>query len=123
MNKHFLKTTLALTIGFSSLGILPATSQPITVEAATSNAQKNDQAVAAKAEQLIQTGKSLIGKSTYSNTEYKPTYPYKFSCASFLMYIFEKNGVDLATYNEDYMIQQGTPVARNKLQKGDLAIL
>lgn len=120
MNKHLLKTTLALTIGFSSLGILPATSQPIAVEAATINAQNNDLAVAAKADQLIRTGKSLIGKATYSNTEYKPTYPYKFSCASFLMYIFEKNGVDLATYNEDYMIQQGTYVPRSELQKGDL---
>ena len=74
----------------------------------------------AKADQLIQTAKSLIGKATYSNTEYKPTAPYKFSCATFLMYIFEKNGVDLATYNEDYMMQQGTYVARNQLQKGDL---
>ena len=36
------------------------------------------------------------------------------------MYIFEENGVDLATYNEDYMMQQGTYVARNQLQKGDL---
>ena len=36
------------------------------------------------------------------------------------MYIFEKNGVDLGTYNENYMIQQGTYVARNQLQKGDL---
>ena len=120
MNKHLLKTTLALTIGFSTLGMSPATFQPITVEAAITNAQNNDQAVAAKAEQLIKTGKSLIGKSTYSNTEYKPTYPYKFSCATFIMYIFEKNGVDLATYNENYMIQQGKPVARNQLQKGDL---
>ncbi|KOS68738.1 peptidoglycan hydrolase [Lysinibacillus contaminans] len=120
MNKQLLKTTLALTIGFSTLGMTQATFQPITVEAATTNVQNNDQAVAAKAEQLIQTGKSLIGKATYSNTEYKPTYPYKFSCASFLMYIFEKNGVDLATYNENYMIQQGTAVAKNQLQKGDL---
>lgn len=120
MYKHILKTTLALTIGFSSLGMLQTTIQPITVEAATTNAQNNQQAVEAKAEQLIQSGKDLIGKATYSNTEYKPTYPFKFSCASFLMYIFEKNGVDLATYNENYMIQQGTPVARNQLQKGDL---
>ncbi|EON70797.1 C40 family peptidase [Lysinibacillus sphaericus] len=120
MKKQFLTTTLALTLGFSSLGMVPATMHPIEVEAATTNAQKNAQAVATKADQLIQTGKSLIGKATYSNTEYKPTYPYKFSCASFLMYIFEKNGVDLGTYNENYMIQQGTYVARNQLQKGDL---
>ena len=120
MYKHLLKTTLALTVGFSALGLSQETFEPVTVEAATTNVQNNDQAVAAKAEQLIQTAKSLIGKATYSNTEYKPTYPYKFSCASFLMYIFEKNGVDLATYNENYMIQQGTAVARNELQKGDL---
>ena len=120
MNKHLFKATLALTISLGALGLSFVTVQPITIEAATTNTQNNDQAVAAKAEQLIQTAKSLIGKATYSNTEYKPTYPYKFSCASFIMYIFEKNGVDLATYNEDYMIQQGTAVARNQLQKGDL---
>ncbi|MGE7915013.1 C40 family peptidase [Lysinibacillus xylanilyticus] len=120
MNKRFLTTTLALTIGFSTVGMIQPTVHPIEVEAATTNAQNNAQAVSAKADQLIQTGKSLIGKATYSNTVYKPTYPYKFSCASFLMYIFEQNGVDLGTYNENYMIQQGTYVARNQLQKGDL---
>ncbi|MGE7674346.1 C40 family peptidase [Lysinibacillus sp. NPDC094403] len=120
MNKRFLTTTLALTIGFSTLGMVESTVHPIEVEAATTNAQNNTQAVAAKADQLIQTGKSLIGKATYSTAEYKATYPYKFSCASFIMYIFEKNGVDLGTYNEDYMIQQGTSVNRNQLQKGDL---
>ncbi|MGY3188015.1 C40 family peptidase [Lysinibacillus sp. TE18511] len=120
MNKRFLTTTLALTIGFSTVGMVQPTVHPIEVEAATTNAQNNAQAVSLKADQLIQTGKSLIGKATYSNTVYKPTYPYKFSCASFLMYIFEQNGVDLGTYNENYMIQQGTYVARNQLQKGDL---
>ncbi|MEY9971447.1 cell wall-associated NlpC family hydrolase [Lysinibacillus sp. RC46] len=120
MNKRFLSTTLALTIGFSTVGMVQPTVQPIEVEAATTNALNNSQAVNTKADQLIQAGKSLIGKATYSNTEYKATYPYKFSCASFIMYIFEKNGVDLATYNEDYMIQQGTAVNRNQLQKGDL---
>ncbi|MFJ3388061.1 C40 family peptidase [Lysinibacillus sp. NPDC086135] len=121
MNKRFLTTTLALTIGFSTVGMVQPTVQPIEVEAATTtNALNNSQAVNAKADQLIQTGKSLIGKATYSNSVYKATYPYKFSCASFIMYIFEKNGVDLATYNEDYMLQQGTSVNRNQLQKGDL---
>ncbi|MCY9546373.1 C40 family peptidase [Lysinibacillus xylanilyticus] len=117
MNKRFLTTTLALTIGFSAVGMVQPTVQPIEVEAAALN---NTQAVNAKADQLIQTGKSLIGKATYSNSVYKATYPYKFSCASFIMYIFEKNGVDIGTYNEDYMLQQGTAVSRNQLQKGDL---
>ncbi|MFC5603343.1 C40 family peptidase [Sporosarcina koreensis] len=103
----------------SSIAI-PSYSQTQTVSAATITSQASQQAVAAKAEQLIQTAKSLIGKSTYSTAVYKPTYPYKFSCATFIMYVFEKNGVDLATYNEDFMIQQGTPVAKGQWQKGDL---
>ncbi len=120
MNKRFISTTLSVVIGFSALGVVPDTIHPIKASAATTNTQNNQQAVEAKADQLIQTAKSLIGKATYSNTEYKPTYPYKFSCATFLMYIFEQNGVDLATYNEDYMMKQGTPVAKDQVQKGDL---
>lgn len=116
--KKRLLTTMALAIGFSSFTAMPAVIDPTPVHAA--NAYNNDQAVAIKANQLINTAKSLIGKATYSNTVYKPTAPYKFSCATFLMYVFEKNGVDLATYNENYMMQQGTYVPRSQLQKGDL---
>ncbi|MFE8699259.1 C40 family peptidase [Cytobacillus sp. FJAT-54145] len=76
--------------------------------------------VEAKADELINLGKELIRKATYSKEIYKPTYPYKFSCATFLMYIFEKCGVDLATYNENYMMLQGVYVPRSELQKGDL---
>ncbi|MBS4171670.1 NlpC/P60 family protein [Bacillus sp. FJAT-49736] len=118
MKKHLVSTALAVTLGLGTI-IVPSL-QEGKVSAATINPQNNQSAVEAKADQLIDTAKSLIGKATYSNTEYKPTAPYKFSCASFIMYIFEKNGVDLATYNEDYMVQQGTYVARNELQKGDL---
>lgn len=120
MNKRFTATTLSIVIGFSALGVVPATIHPTEASAATINTMNNQQAVETKANQLIQTAKSLIGKATYSNTVYKATYPYKFSCATFLMYIFEKNGVDLGTYNEDYMMKQGTYVAKSQLQKGDL---
>ena len=120
MKKKFLTTTLVFTLGFSAISAIPAAVQPINVSAATTNSYNNQQAVETKANQLIQTAKSLIGKATYSNTVYKPTYPYKFSCATFLMYIFEQNGVDIGTYNEDYMMKQGTYVARDQLQKGDL---
>ncbi|MFF2755536.1 C40 family peptidase [Psychrobacillus sp. NPDC058041] len=120
MKKRFVATTLSVVIGFSTLGITPAAIHPIKASAATINTQNNQQAVETKANQLIQTAKSLIGKATYSNTEIKSTYPYKFSCASFMMYIFEKNGVDLGTHNEDYMVQQGSYVPRDQLQKGDL---
>ncbi|MFE8699260.1 C40 family peptidase [Cytobacillus sp. FJAT-54145] len=117
MKKRIVTTTLALALTFSSVG-MPS---PINeVSAATTNVYNNQAAVEAKADELIQLGKSLIGKATYSNTEYKATYPYKFSCATFLMYIFEKSGVDIATYNENYMMQQGTYVAKSQLQKGDL---
>ncbi|MEO4054646.1 NlpC/P60 family protein [Solibacillus sp. CAU 1738] len=120
MKKQLFTTTLALAIGCSSFSMIPAAVQPIEVSAATTNVYNNQQAVNQMADKIIATGKSLIGKATYSNTEYKPTAPYKFSCASFLMYIFEKNGVDLGTYNENYMMEQGTAVSRNNLQKGDL---
>ncbi|WP_342511559.1 NlpC/P60 family protein [Sporosarcina sp. FSL K6-1522] len=117
MKKRLVTATLIIGISLGTVGV--PSLNPVHVSAATVT-QNNQSAVEAKADQLIQTAKSLIGKATYSNTEYKPTAPYKFSCATFLMYIFEKNGVDLATYNEDYMMQQGTYVARNQLQKGDL---
>ena len=117
MKKRLLTTTLALTIGFSSVSAMPILP---TYEVSAATTYGNEQAVAAKANQLINTAKGLIGKATYSNTVYQPTAPYKFSCATFIMYIFEKNGVDLATYNEDSMIQQGVAVSRSNLQKGDL---
>ncbi|ETI65897.1 C40 family peptidase [Neobacillus vireti] len=120
MKKYLITTTLAVSIGFSSFFAAPIAINPIKVSAATVNPQNNQQAVEAKANQLIQTGKSLIGKATYSTAEYKTTYPYKFSCATFIDYIFKQNGVDLATYNEDYMVQQGSYVPRSQLQKGDL---
>lgn len=118
--KHKLFSAALLTCVTVSSVAVPSFSQPEVVSAATVTSQASQQAVAAKADQLIQTAKSLIGKSTYSTEVYKPTYPYKFSCATFLMYIFEKNGVDLATYNEDFMMQQGTSVAKGQWQKGDL---
>ncbi|MEC1177454.1 NlpC/P60 family protein [Metasolibacillus meyeri] len=115
MKKTIFTAALALTVSCSSIPVLPAALQTPEVAAAASQ-----QAVNQKADQIIATGKSLIGKATYSNTQYKPTAPYRFSCATFLMYIFEQNGVDLGTYNEDYMLKQGKAVARNQLQKGDL---
>ncbi|MCG7345205.1 NlpC/P60 family protein [Sporosarcina sp. ACRSL] len=119
MKRKILSAALITCVSVSSLAV-PTFDQTQTVSAATVSSLASQQAVEAKADQLIQTAKSLIGKSTYSTAEYKPTYPYKFSCATFLMYIFEKHGVDLATYNENFMMQQGTPVAKGKWQKGDL---
>lgn len=118
MKRKFLSAALITCLSLSSIAI-PAIGPVHSVSAATAT-QSNSQTVNAKADELIRIAKSLIGKSTYSTAEYKPTYPYKFSCATFLMYVFEKGGVDLATYNEDYMLKQGKYVAKSQLQKGDL---
>jgi cell wall-associated NlpC family hydrolase len=72
------------------------------------------------ANQIVNIGAGLIGQATYSTVEYKTTYPYKFSCATFVDYVYKQAGVDLATYNEDYMLKLGEPVSRDQLQKGDL---
>ncbi|MCG3088764.1 C40 family peptidase [Sporosarcina cyprini] len=118
MNKKIISAALAATVTLSTLAIPAVNPEPVA--AATLASQPTTAAVNAKADQLISTAKSLIGKASYSNTQYKDTYPYKFSCASFLMYVFEKNGVDLGTYNEDYMMKQGTYVAKGQWKKGDL---
>lgn len=120
MRKRLMTTTLAMTIGLSTIGAIPQIAEPLEVSAATVSPHIYERAAEVKANQLILTARSLIGKATYSTATYKPTAPYQFSCATFLMYIFEKHGVDLGTYNEDYMMQQGTPVSRNQLKKGDL---
>ncbi|MCR2821956.1 C40 family peptidase [Lederbergia panacisoli] len=118
MKKVLISTTLTLTLGLSSIAV--PTIQPNTVSAATVNPYNNQAAVNAKANQLINIAKGLIGKATYSQEEYKTTYPYKFACASFIDFVFKQGGVDLATYNEDYMVKQGYYVPRSELQKGDL---
>jgi cell wall-associated NlpC family hydrolase len=86
------------------------------------NPYNNQLAVNAKADKIIQTAKYFIGRATYakSSSEVSTKYPYKFRCASFINYIFKYNGVDLATSDENNMIQQGYYVPRNQLQKGDL---
>lgn len=140
MNKRLVTTTLALTLGFSSLGAIPGLAEvkqnpsavasvslgaassiinPIKASAATTNIYNNQKAVDAKADEIIRFGKSLIGKATYGSN-YSYTYPYQFKCASFIDFIFQSKGVHLGSRDEDYMIKQGTYVPRNQLQKGDL---
>lgn len=117
MKKQIMTTALASMVAFSGVAVT-SFEQP-QVHAATVS-QNNQAAVEAKANELIKTAKGLMGKATYSTAVYKKTAPYQFSCATFLNFIFEKHGVDLATYNENYMMQQGTAVSKANLQKGDL---
>ena len=58
MNKRFLSTTLALTIGFSSFGMVQTAIQPIQVEVRDNKCSEQRTGGRRKADQLIQTGKS-----------------------------------------------------------------
>ncbi|HHY72429.1 MAG TPA: peptidoglycan hydrolase [Bacillus bacterium] len=117
MNKRLVTTTLAFTIGLSTFATAPIMMDPVTVSAATTT-QQSQKVVEKKADDIISLAKSLIGKATYASEYNYETL--QFRCASFIAFIFESNGIDLGNRDEDYMVQQGTYVARNQLQKGDL---
>ncbi|HHY72433.1 MAG TPA: C40 family peptidase [Bacillus bacterium] len=117
MRKGFVTTTLAFTIGLSTFATAPTMMNPVTVSAATTT-QQSQKVVEKKADEIISFAKSLIGKAKYASSyNYEK---YEFRCASFMAYIFESKGIDLGSRDEAYMVQQGTYVARNQLQKGDL---
>jgi cell wall-associated NlpC family hydrolase len=115
LKKLILVLVGVLFMSSSSLSILPEVNK---VQAAPIIGP--NQTAEQVADAIIKYGTSLIGQATYSRTEYKKTYPYKFSCATFIDFIFKQNGVDLATYNEDYMLRLGVPVSKDQMQKGDL---
>lgn len=120
MKKTIITTATAVILTFTSVGV--PVFQSYEAYAATTeitNPYNNQTAVEAKADELINFAKGLIGKATYSHDTSK-TYPYRLACGSFIGFVFEQNGVDLATTNEDYMIKQGYEVTRDQLQKGDL---
>lgn len=121
MKKKLIISTFVLVIMFSIIG-QAFTTNIEKVNAATTeivNPYNNQLAVNSKADAIIATAKSLIGKATYGEP-ISTTYPYKFRCASFMNFIFAQNGADLATSDENNMIQQGYSVRRDQLQKGDL---
>ncbi|WP_051348658.1 C40 family peptidase [Peribacillus kribbensis] len=123
MKKRMIKTAVATTILFSAFSFeVPTLQATHKAEAATliPNPYNNQTAVNAKAQAIINTAKSLIGKATYSNTVYKKTYPYEFSCASYINFIFGQNGINLSTYDESNYAQMGYYVPKNQLQPGDL---
>ncbi len=125
MKKRLIIKSIILMLVFNIIGMSTFTMNIEKADAATTttvNPYNNQLAVDAKANRVIQTAKYFIGRATYatSSVAVSKTYPYKFRCASFMNFIFEYNGVDLATSDENNMIQQGYPVSRDQLQKGDL---
>lgn len=122
MKKKLITTTTALLLTFSGLSLPTISMNTHKVAAATTqiaNPYNNQTAVDAKADEIIATAKDLIGKATYGRNT-KTTYPYEFTCATYINFIFKQNGVDIATWDENNMIQQGYAVPRDQLQKGDL---
>lgn len=121
MKKKLIISTFVLVIMFSIIG-QAFTTNIEKVSAATTeivNPYNNQLAVDSKADAIIATAKSLIGKATYGDPV-STTYPYKFRCASFMNFIFAQNSADLATSDENNMFEQGYSVPRDQLQKGDL---
>jgi len=115
--KKLIVTTLtgAMLLTAGNYTVLPITDKVAAAPVIGAN-QTSEQI----ADLVINIGTSLIGQATYSTAEYKTTYPYKFSCATFVDYVYKQAGVDIATYNEDYMMKLGEPVSRDQLKKGDL---
>ena len=125
MNKYIVTIALTGAITVSGFGI-PANesfSRPDVALAASTaipNPYNNQAAVNAKADAIIQTAKGLIGKANYASPSEVNYSSLRFRCGSFLHYVFRVNGIDLATSDENNMLQQGYAVPRDQLQKGDL---
>jgi len=73
---------------------------------------------ATKADAVIQTAKSLIGRAEYDFGT-RDTRNLIFDCSSFTQYVFAKNGVDLK-WGTRYQKNAGKYVSKANLQKGDL---
>lgn len=101
--------TVALT--FSSVSIPP-------VQQANAETASQQPEVEQKADNIISTAKSLIGKATYERYVYNP--PHQFGCSGFIYYAFKQNGIDLATRDTNVQAQLGEYVPKDQLQKGDL---
>ncbi|KKC46496.1 hypothetical protein VE23_04165 [Paenibacillus sp. D9] len=104
-----LGVALSLSMAFSGAMLL----DPNTTHAAAANGNAN----ASTADAVVATGMQYLG------------VPYKFGassgstdafdCSSFMQYIFKKNGIDLPRSSRQ-QAAVGTPVAKDRLQPGDL---
>ncbi|BAU26648.1 NlpC/P60 family protein [Aneurinibacillus soli] len=66
---------------------------------------------------IIQTGKNLIGQARYNHTY---NAPYTMDCSGFTYYIFKKNGIDLKTRDDDKQVSYGKYVPKSQIKPGDL---
>jgi len=96
--------------------IVPSSVTPASAAVSTSSQALIDQ----KADAIIKTATSLIGKATYQRYVYKPTYPYQFGCSGFIYFVFLQNGINLDTRDTQLQAQLGDSVTKDQLKKGDL---
>lgn len=71
-----------------------------------------------KADAIIRTAKSLIGRAEYDFGVRNPSRLI-FDCSSFTEYVFEKHGVELK-WGTRYQKYAGKYVSKSNLKKGDL---
>jgi len=71
-----------------------------------------------KADAIIKTAKSLIGRAEYDFGTRSPSRLI-FDCSSFTEYVFEKHGVELK-WGTRYQKKAGKYVSKSNLRKGDL---
>ncbi len=71
-----------------------------------------------KADAIISTAQSLMGKVSYEYGERIPSR-FIFDCSSFTEYVFEKHGVSLK-WGTRYQKSAGSYVSKSSLQRGDL---
>ena len=107
---------LTLSVFLTMSIIVPSSVLPASAAVTSSSQTLIDQ----KADAVIKTATSLIGKATYERYVYKPTYPYKFGCSGFISYVFQQNGINLGTRDTQLQAKLGVYVPKDQLKKGDI---
>ncbi|AMA71836.1 MULTISPECIES: C40 family peptidase [Aneurinibacillus] len=118
MKKNFKAVTASLLTAGILLGGMAA---PMQAEAADISAKygstlniSNESRVI---DNIINTGKGLIGKAKYRHAYVPGKY---MDCSGFIYYIFKKNGININTLDDDKQVKLGSYVPKNQLKKGDL---
>jgi gamma-D-glutamyl-L-lysine dipeptidyl-peptidase len=111
-----------------STGVLAATllvggiTAPKEAEAASISAKFGSVVHVSNQDQIIdnviRTGKSLMGGKAQYDHQYVPGR--RMDCSGFTYYLYGKFGVDLHTKDDDRQVNLGKSVPKSQLRKGDL---
>lgn len=75
-------------------------------------------AIPTKADSIVKTANSLVGKVHFGSTYNASTLT--FNSPGFAYYVYKKNGIDLKTKTPSEQAKLGTFVPKDQLKKGDL---